>query len=275
MRKILSLAIVVFALSLGHLAQAAETNDISAELKTLIAQIRAKLQSGQKTETAFAPEIKQFDTILAEHKGEKTDAVAQVAFMKATLYLEVFDNEDKGVEIIKQIKTDYPGTKIAQSADKILASIAAEAETKKIKAALKPGTKFPDFNVTDIAGKPLSVSGLKGKVVLIDFWATWCPPCRAEVPNVVATYKKYHAKGFEIIGVSLDQDRAKLDAFTKEEGMVWAQYFDGLGWQNKISTKYGVNSIPATYLLDRNGNIIDKDLRGEELEAAVAKALKN
>ena len=110
--------------------------------------------------------------------------------------------------------------------------------------------------------------------MLIEFWATWCPPCRAEIPNVVATYKKYHDQGFEIIGISLDEDRANFTEFIRAMGMTWPQFFDGQGWQNKLAVKYGVERTPATYLLDRNGKIIGKNLRGEALTAAVATALK-
>jgi peroxiredoxin len=85
--------------------------------------------------------------------------------------------------------------------------------------------------------------------------------------------RTYHKQGFEIIGISLDKDQAKLTSFTKDKNMTWTQYFDGLQWQNKLAVKYGVNSIPATYLLDGQGTIIGKDLRGEALEQAVAKAL--
>jgi thiol-disulfide isomerase/thioredoxin len=148
-----------------------------------------------------------------------------------------------------------------------------QMEAQKIQAALAIGVKFPDFNEKDTAGKPLAIANYKGKVVLIDFWATWCGPCRAELPNVIATYKKYHNQGFEIIGISLDQDQAKLTGFTKSMNMTWPQYFDDQGWQNKLAVKYGIESIPATYLLDGNGRIIGRDLRGDELTQAVAKAL--
>jgi thiol-disulfide isomerase/thioredoxin len=99
----------------------------------------------------------------------------------------------------------------------------------KLQAGLKPGVVFPDFNEKDLAGEPLSIAKFKGKVVLVDFWATWCGPCRGELPNVLAAYKKYHDKGFEIIGISLDRDENALKSFIKENGMVWPQYFDGLG----------------------------------------------
>ena len=135
------------------------------------------------------------------------------------------------------------------------------------------GQKFPGFSETDFAGKPLSVAACRGKVTMIDFWATWCPPCRAEMPNVAATYQKYHAQGFEIIGVSLDEDRNALVNFLPAHGLVWPQYFDGQGWDNKLAKKYNVRSIPMDYLLNRHGIIIGKELRGEELGEAVAKAL--
>jgi thiol-disulfide isomerase/thioredoxin len=119
----------------------------------------------------------------------------------------------------------------------------------------------------------LSLANYKGRVVLIDFWATWCGPCVAELPSLLKTYEKHHGNGFEIIGISLDEDQTKLEDFMKQKKMTWQQFFDGQGWQNKLGQKYGVNSIPATYLLDGEGKIIGKDLRGDELEAAVARAL--
>jgi peroxiredoxin len=199
--------------------------------------------------------------------------VAQILFMKATLYLQVFDNTEKGVELVNQLKRDFPATKPGQNAETMLASIEKQAEGKKIQRALAVGTKFPDFTEKDVAGKPLSLANYKGKVVLIDFWATWCGPCVAELPNVLETYKKHHPGGFEIVGISLDEDQTKLETFTRQKSMTWQQFFDGQGWKNKLAQKYGVNSIPATYLLDGDGKIIAKDLRGEALEKAVAQAL--
>jgi len=95
------------------------------------------------------------------------------------------------------------------------------------------------------------------------------------MPNVIATYGRYHTQGFDIIGVSLDDDQNAVVKFTQAQGMAWPQYFDGQGWNNKLAKKYGVNSIPMDYLLDRHGIIIGKELRGEALGQAVAKALAN
>jgi peroxiredoxin len=268
------IAFAAFLLLLSNLpALSDETNDVSAELKALVTKVKTKLQENKKTEADLADELKEFDTLLAKHKDEKTDEVAQVLLMKAMLYFQVLDNTDKGVEIVKQLKSDFPDTKSGKGADDIIEQVKKQEEGKKIQRALVKGAKFPDFDEKDVTGKHLSVSDYKGKVVLVDFWATWCGPCVNELPNVVKAYEKHHEKGFEIIGVSLDQNEEKLKNFTKDRKMTWQQYFDGKGWGNKLAGKYGVQSIPATFLIDREGKIIDRDLRGEALEEAVAAAL--
>jgi len=274
MKNKLILGLVAGALLwFGGQALAQDAKDTKAQLRDLVAKIQAQLQAGKKSEADLAPYLKEFDTLLAEHKGEKTDDVAQILLMKAMLYVQVMDNADKGVELVKQLKQDYPETAPGKQADTILASIEKQAAAKKIQAALAVGTVFPDFNEKDLAGKPLSVANYKGKVVLVDFWATWCGPCVGELPNVLKTYEKYQAKGFEIIGISLDDSKDALDKFIKDKGVSWVQFFDGKGWGNKLAAQYGVNSIPATYLLDGQGKILAKNLRGEALEAEVAKNL--
>ncbi|HYV26878.1 MAG TPA: TlpA disulfide reductase family protein [Candidatus Eisenbacteria bacterium] len=254
-------------------AFAADKPNAKSELQLLVSKVQTQIKLGKKTEKDLAAELKEFDALLTSHKDEKTDDVAQILFMKALLYVQVFDDAEKGVPMLKQIKTDFPDSTQAKQLDKVLASIEKQAESKKAQSGLVEGVKFPDFDEKDIAGKPLSIAKYKGKVVLVDFWATWCGPCVGELPNVLNTYGKYHGKGFEIVGISLDQEEKKLTDFTTEKKMPWQQFFDGKGWGNKLAVKYGVNSIPATYLLDGEGKIIAKNLRGPELEAAVAKAL--
>ncbi len=130
----------------------------------------------------------------------------------------------------------------------------------------------PVLKFIDTQSKSVDLAALKGKVVLIDFWATWCGPCVAEVPNVVKTYNALHSKGFEIIGISLDSDKAALTKFAKDKGMTWSQYFDGKGWNNAMATKFGIHSIPAMWLVDKKGKLASTDARGE-LEAEVIKLL--
>jgi thiol-disulfide isomerase/thioredoxin len=144
-----------------------------------------------------------------------------------------------------------------------------------VSEGLEIGQRFPDFNESDLNGSPLSVSGARGKILLVDFWATWCNPCRGEMPNVIAAYQKYHASGFDVIGVSLDEDRNSLTFYAATQGVAWPQYFDGQGWDNKLAKKYGVQSIPMNYLLDRNGIILGKSLRGDDLQNAVSAAVSS
>ena len=137
--------------------------------------------------------------------------------------------------------------------------------------AFRPAPPF-DLKYTAVDGNEVDLASLRGKVVLVDFWATWCPPCRAEVPNVVATYQKYHDKGFEVLGVSLDTDKNELVTFTNDNGMAWPQYFDGRGWGNEIASSNGVRSIPAMWLIGKDGKLITKNAR-EDLDGDVAQAL--
>jgi peroxiredoxin len=261
-----TLGVVLLLLS----GQRAFTADATVELETLVEKIRADMTAGKTSPGDLADDAKQFDVLLAKHQGEKTDAVANIVYMKAMFYDQVIHDQAKAAELVKQLKANFQGTDFVATLEK---HEAAQLAAQKIQAGMVVGAKFPDFNETDVAGKPLSIASNKGKVVLVDFWATWCAPCRAELPNVLATYQKFHDKGFEIIGISLDQDQTKLTSFTKSMNMTWPQFFDGQGWQNKLAVKYGIESIPATFLLDGEGKIIGRDLRGEDLQAAVAKAL--
>ena len=252
--------------------------DAQKQLQALVEKVKVKLAHGAADETALAAELKEFDALLAELKGEKTDAVAEILAMKAMLYVEVFDLPEKAAPLFRQLRADFPQSAMAKAADGMVADLEQRAESEKISQALKPGTRFPAFpaGLKDLQGNPLSLDHLKGKPVLIDFWATWCGPCLDELPNVVAAYKKYHDRGFEIVGVSLDheEDRGKLPGFLKEHNMAWVQFFDGKYWQNQLAVQYGVHSIPATYLLDGEGMIVGKNLRGAELDKAIAAALK-
>ncbi|MDB6113246.1 MAG: hypothetical protein JWQ62_191 [Lacunisphaera sp.] len=149
-----------------------------------------------------------------------------------------------------------------------------------------------ELQFTAADGRAVDLEKLRGKVVLMDFWATWCGPCIAELPNVKKVYAAYHDRGFEVIGIALENGRltpkdtpaqtaARLEAakkvladFTAANGMPWPQYFDGKFWKNDISTKYAISSIPAMFLLDQDGRVVSTNARGEKLEQEVKRLLK-
>ena len=131
----------------------------------------------------------------------------------------------------------------------------------------------PDFSQPTPSGEEFALSQLKGNVVLIDFWASWCGPCRRENPNVLKVYNKYHDKGFEILGVSLDKKKDRWLAAIKKDGLPWHQISDLKGWQNKVANDFGVRSIPHTILIGKDGKIIARGLRGRALEAKLAELL--
>lgn len=127
------------------------------------------------------------------------------------------------------------------------------------------GQIAPDFTMNDSTGKPVTLSSLKGKVLLVDFWASWCSPCRAENPNVVKAYQAFSKKGFDILGCSFDQNREKWMNAVKSDKLIWNHVSDLKGWGNAAGKLYGVNSIPANVLLDKDQKIIARNLRGEDL----------
>ena len=150
---------------------------------------------------------------------------------------------------------------------------AKELERMKVIAV---GSMAPQFTQKDPDGKPIKLSSFQGKYVLVDFWASWCTACRAENPNVVKAYNKYHDKGLEILGVSLDNEKSK-DAWLaaiQKDGLIWNHVSDLKGWKNEVAAMYSISSIPQNVLLDKTGKIIGKNLRGEELNKKLEEIFK-
>jgi peroxiredoxin len=137
------------------------------------------------------------------------------------------------------------------------------------------GMQAPEFTQNNVEGKPISLSSLKGKYVLVEFWASWCVPCRAGNPNLVKQYELYKDKGFEIISVSLDNVKERWVDAIKKDGLPWLQVSDLKGWNNAVGRLYGVRAVPQSFLLDKDGKVISNTLRDETLNAKLAELFKN
>ena len=163
----------------------------------------------------------------------------------ALLYKEVYD----------KLSGRYPSNEFVKHLD------------QKLRSVVMVGMDAPDIVMTDTAGLVRRLSDLRGKVVLIDFWASWCGPCRMENPNVVRVYQKYRDQGFEIFSVSLDNNRSKWVEAIKKDNLLWPNHVSDLkGWSSAGGRLYGISSIPATVLVDRDGKVLARNLRGTQLE---------
>jgi thiol-disulfide isomerase/thioredoxin len=182
--------------------------------------------------------------------------------------VELASNAFKNIEA--SIKTKNESNQLIS--DRIRQKIESNPNRPKIKI----GMQAPDFTAPDPQGKQITLSEIKGKVTIVDFWASWCKPCRIENPNLVKLYDKYHSKGLEIISVSLERGNQKafwIEAIKKDQ-LNWYNVSNLKFWQDPIAQAYSVNSIPATFILDENGTVVAERLRGAELEATIKNLLE-
>jgi thiol-disulfide isomerase/thioredoxin len=180
-----------------------------------------------------------------------------------------FPQKDEPYQLLMMVAEESTGEKSKAVAQEIVdgpgpdrVKEAAQGLLKRMEAVGKP----VNIKFTALDGREVDVTQMKDKVVLIDFWATWCGPCVAELPHVKEAYEKLHAKGFEIVGISFDDNKEKLESFVAKEKMEWPQYFDGKGWENKYGQEYGIHGIPTMWLVDKKGNLRDVSARGQLAE---------
>jgi thiol-disulfide isomerase/thioredoxin len=212
----------------------------------------------------------------AAAKEAQGEAAVLAEFERGARELQqAFPNRDEARQLLLMVAEHSDVKKARALAAEVIAGtqkaqlkMAAQDLLDKLDLLGKP----LDLKFTALDGREVDLRKLAGKVVLVDFWATWCGPCVAELPNVKAAYDKLHAKGLEVVGISFDQGRDKLQTFVAREEIKWPQYFDGLLWENKFGLQFGIHSIPTMWLVDKQGNL--RDLNGrDDLAGKVEKLL--
>lgn len=220
----------------------------------------------------FNTSMKRF---VQDHKGSPAVLAAMSRLniqQELPLFLEVRDALGKSIP-----RSEYFAAyrdQVDRAEQQMKANAAQEQQMTQLDNLIPVGSEAPDFTQNSPEGKPISLSSLRGKVVLIDFWASWCGPCRKENPNVKRVYEKYHSKGFEILGVSLDRSKEAWVGAIKQDGLPWQHVSDLAFWDNAAAQQYGVAAIPYTVLIDSKGIVLAKNLRGPALEAKLAELFK-
>jgi len=259
------------------------SGDSIQNLKVRGSKTQDEYEAYEKTladlESQLSPLYAQWGSVSKEAQvalEEKVDSLRQVRRGRNEAYIAAHPGSAFSLSLVadKAMMGSFDDVQAAYG--KLDRSVQQSAGGRRIAERLtvlkrsRLGETVPDFIQNDTEGKPVSFSAFKGKYVFVDFWASWCGPCRAENPNVLKAYQAYNAKNFTVLGISLDEKADSWKKAIKEDGMPWTQLSDLKGWKNEVSTYYGIQGIPSSLLVDPQGKIIAKDLRGAALNKKLA-----
>ena len=232
---------------------------------------QANLDELNATNLAFYERCRQF---VRENSGSPV-AISVLGRMDMTREFDLFKQVRDGLRRTMPNSGFYASFReqVDRYEQELVMIRAQEEEMKRLSNLLPIGSEAPEIRQSTPDGGSFALSQLRGKVVLIDFWASWCRPCRIENPNVKRVYERFRSKGFEILGVSLDRDHTAWVEAIKADGLPWKHVSDLGFWNNAAAQEYGVSSIPFTVLVDREGKVLEKWLRGDQLEARLAEVL--
>lgn len=233
------------------------------ELQTLMAAAANLPRADQQQRQAFVTELKEY--LSGKEEFSREDLMLA---MSAGQALEQAQANEQAADLYQEI------AKLAAASDDAQIKSYGKRFEGMARRVNLLGSKMDVFGPT-LDGEELKWENYRGKVVLIDFWATWCGPCIAELPNLKDNYKIYHSRGFDVVGVSLDNDRAKLDEFIEKHEIAWANIYDSdsNGWENPLAQYYGISGIPTAILVDKEGKVVSLNARGEMLGELLEKLI--
>jgi thiol-disulfide isomerase/thioredoxin len=260
--------VLTYAAGLGRTEAFARLNELEELLlrdPTLPAEQRFTLKTTILQRRAVGRQAEGPAVVLAELEKGARELLAE------------FPDRGESWSILMVVAQGAESSKARAICQEVVTAAAAPGPAKVAARQLLERLAFEgqpfDLRFTALDGRAINTADLRGKVLLIDFWATWCGPCIAELPNVKATYAKLQPRGFEIVGISFDQSREALEALVRKEGIAWPQHFDGEGWESDLAERYKISGIPTMWLVDKKGVVRDVNAR-EDLAAKVEKLLK-